>query len=60
MMDDDNAMPGEWQDCYACGGDGEGDDCMCGDDTCCCASPEPVTCRTCHGEGGWIVPLHEP
>ena len=46
---------GGWQECWDCGGSGEGDDCMCGDDTCCCLNPEMGPCGTCHGEGGWIV-----
>ena len=32
----------------------------CGDDTCCCADPQPnVVCETCDGKAGWILCLHE-
>jgi hypothetical protein len=52
---DDRALPGDWQDCHECGGDGLSEDCSCGDDTCCCADPDFKACGTCKGEGGWFV-----
>lgn len=42
-----------WVDCETCGGTGEGQH-DCGEDTCCCADPEPGVCDTCDGDGGWI------
>ena len=28
----------------------------CGEDTCCCADPQPnVICDTCGGKGGWYI-----
>lgn len=44
----------DWMDCPDCGGDGQYDDmCECESiqDTCCCAVPSPMRCRTCKGEG---------
>ena len=58
-------MPREWtqdeidamieagdDDCPMCGGTGvyEGE-CECGDDTCCCLVPTPITCPECGGRG---------
>lgn len=42
-----------WIDCAACDGGGviEGE-CICMEDTCCCAEPEPPVCLLCDGEGG--------
>lgn len=42
-----------WFQCEECGGEiyVEHD---CGEDTCCCADPEPnVECEDCHGRGGF-------
>lgn len=46
-----------WEDCQNCGGDGlEGHDC--GEDSCCCLSPEDNRqCDICDGDGGWYVCL---
>lgn len=43
----------EWEECWACAGDGYlGHDC--GEDTCCCLDPEDnIVCDVCHGEGGY-------
>ena len=42
-----------WVECWQCDGDG----CSyhdCGEDTCCCADPQPnVKCDICAGQGGW-------
>ena len=44
----------EWVDCYNCDEGYSGHDC--GEDTCCCADPEPnVVCDICHGEGGFLI-----
>lgn len=55
IQTDDDPMPGEWVDCWQCGGEGLGDGCTCMDDTCCCAEPEPPTCHICGGAGGWTA-----
>jgi len=46
----------EWIECWQCSGE-----CYshhdCGEDTCCCADPQPnVMCDICGGEGGWYGP----
>ena len=49
-----------WIDCTNCGGEGMVDH-DCGEDTCCCASPEEnVPCDICAGEGGWHQCLSSP
>lgn len=42
----------QWEECYDCDGVGAYHDC--GEDTCCCADPDPnCECPTCSGDGGW-------
>lgn len=44
-------MESEWIDCDACIDGFTGH--YCGEDTCCCADPEPnVVCEMCEGRGG--------
>lgn len=39
-----------WEDCWLCGGSGDGEhDCM--EDTCACLHPEPSHCDECAGRG---------
>ena len=43
----------DWTECWNCAGEGftEHD---CGEDTCCCLTPEDnVVCDVCMGMGGW-------
>ncbi len=38
------------EECGLCGGTGVYDgECACGDDTCCCLTPQPVVCPQCGG-----------
>ena len=47
VYDDDAPVPGEWVDCWNCGGDGHIED----DDP---FWPADETCEICEGKGGWI------
>lgn len=50
----------ELVECHECDENGFVDH-ECGDDTCCCAHPEPnVVCDTCGGFGGWYTCLSSP
>ena len=43
-----------WQECWNCESGYSHHDC--GEDTCCCADPQPnVKCDICNGKGGWWV-----
>jgi hypothetical protein len=47
-MSEQNLFCDEIDDCPVCGGTGVlEDECTCGEDTCCCAEPEPPECPEC-------------
>lgn len=54
----DHYDDGLWDECEDCHGEGVIDGtCQCEafEDTCCCLHPEPATCRTCNGKGGFHI-----
>jgi hypothetical protein len=50
-------MPSKWEiECDECAGEGFLDyGCTCGEDTCCCAEPDPPKCWKCRGLGSCVV-----
>lgn len=57
MSDNPTTADRVWAPCWNCEGEGVIDegDCTCGEDTCCCLSPEPPICCHCAGRGGLYV-----